>query len=196
MFNVKTAILAGTLAIGLVGFTAYASGTFCTTDAVAQQPTQTILTSGGDKSCCADETSAKQTVAQNAVFTPTAKTAALSGGGCPYEAQAQQTAAAACGSDKTTMTTTSMAEGKSCGADKTTMTMASMAEGKSCGTEKTTMTTAATSEGKSCGAEKSSATMTMASLSAGQSCCAEGKTTTTASKTTLAGVVPAAKTAN
>jgi len=38
--------------------------------------------------------------------------------------------------------------------------------------------------------------MTMASLSDGQSCCAAENTKTTVSKTTLAGVVPSAKTAN
>jgi len=197
MISIKTAILAGTVVVGLAGFTAYASGTFCTTETAQSQPTQAIFTSGGDKSCCADEMGTKASMTQNAVFTPTVQTAALEGGGCPYEAKQQAALTAsgqACG-DKASATTASMAaNGEACSA-KASVTTASLAsEGEACSATKTSATTASMANaGESC----SATTTTMASLASdGKSCCATEGVKTTASKTTLAGVVPTATTTN
>lgn len=129
MISFKTALLAGTVALGLAGFTAYASGTFCTTETAQKTtPTQTILTSGGDKACCAGETEAKKAVAQNAVFTPTVQTTALSGGTCT--AQTKQVATKACATE-TPVKTVSLTEtnNNSCCAKegKTTATKTTLA---------------------------------------------------------------------
>jgi hypothetical protein len=192
MISIKTAILAGTVVVGLAGFTAYASGTFCTTETAQSQPTQAIFTSGGDKSCCADDMGTKASMTQNAVFTPKVQTAALESGSCPYEAKHQAaltTKGEACGA-KTSATTASMANaGEACGA-KTTM--ASLAtDGKSC--DATATTASLVTSGEACGAK----TTTMASLATdGKSCCAPDGVKTTASKTTLAGVIPTATTTN
>jgi hypothetical protein len=128
MISMKVAILAGAVVIGAAGITAYASGAFCTaetTETAQSTMTQTILTSGGDKSCCADDAGVKKTVAQNAVFTPTVQAAALSGGTCPATAtQTTAAASASCGA-KATVTTASLTSAeKSCcatdGVKKTT----------------------------------------------------------------------------
>lgn len=127
MISMKAAILVGTIVVGAAGITAYASGTFCTaetTDTAQSTMTQTILTSGGGQSCCADETGAKKTVAQNAVFKPTVQAAALSGGTCPATAkQTADAAPASCGAKATVQTASLTSAEKSCcamdGAKKT-----------------------------------------------------------------------------
>lgn len=128
MISMKAAILAGTIVVGAAGITAYASGAFCTAEtaeATQNTVTQTILTSGGDKSCCADDAGTKKTVAQNAVFKPTVQAAALSGGTCT--ATAKQTAevkSASCSATETVKTASLTSTDKSCcatdGVKKTT----------------------------------------------------------------------------
>ena len=213
MISIKTAILAGTVVVGLAGFTAYASGTFCTTETAQSQPTQAIFTSGGDKSCCADEMGTKASMTQNAVFTPTVQTAALDGGACPYEAKQQAAltsngdacdakattasmanAGEACG-DKMNATTASMvSSGEACSAKASVTTASLVSNGEACGDKASATMTSLTNEGEACGDK---ATTTMASLnSTGKSCCATEGVKTTTSKTTLAGVVPTATTTN
>lgn len=117
MINVKTAILAGAVVVGLAGFTAYASGTFCTTETAQAQPAQAVFTSGGDKSCCADDKATATTTAQNAIFTPTVQTAALAGGTCPASATQQAALTAngeTCGAKAAVTTASLTSNDKSC----------------------------------------------------------------------------------
>lgn len=209
MISMKAAILAGTLVAGAAGITAYASGSFCTSetaDTAQGTVTQTILTSGGDKSCCADEAGAQKTVAQNAVFKPTAQAATLSGSTCSATAeQTAQTASASCGAKATAKTASLASAGKSCSASEasakktmaqnalfTQKTQAATLSGDTC--PATAKQTTAATAAASC--EAATTVKTASLTSADKSCCAMDGTKKTSSKTTLAGVVPTATATN
>ena len=145
MISIKTAMLTGAVVIGLAGITAYASGTFCTTETAQTQPTQAIFTSGGaggDNCCAADKATAMAT-AHNATFTPKVQTAALEGGACPYDAK-QQAALTA--------------KGESCGATATAAALAK--SGQSCDATTTATTASLASNDQSCCATDKSKTAT------------------------------------
>lgn len=105
MFSIKKAAIFGTVALGIAGLSAYASGTFagmCSEKTNAAVPA--VMTSGGSGSCCAGGT----TAAMAHVDKPAAKaqTIASSGDVCPVTGKTGAKTAA-CGSSATTAVLTS-----------------------------------------------------------------------------------------
>jgi hypothetical protein len=128
MITLKTAILAGTAIVGLVGLTGYATGSFCPAVTAQVQTSQAILTSGGSDACRAADLGDSHAMTQGAVFTPTVQSVSAQGGSCPVTTKQN---------DSLTSKTSASAgiqtqAGESCGRNASVTTAALTGDGKSC----------------------------------------------------------------
>jgi len=182
----------GALALGVAALTVYASNALNASETTAAKTTPVVVTSGGSGSCCASG-EAKQTKAENALFTPKAQTAAQTQGTCPVTgktAAKQAAAGSACPADKTAMAA-AMATGKTC--DATAKTAAKTVSNDACPPGD------ACTQPKIC--PETTAIKTATAPTAQGDCCANEAAKTKAAtkakaKVLMAGTVPAAKTAN